>query len=174
MKYTEERVVEMIHRDYSGKKILVLAPVVRSRKGHYRELFDSLRRKGYLYVRVDGGLKEITEGMKLDRYKNHDIEVVIDKMMVKDNQDENRLKKSLTTVNSGSSIEHIPALLTALCTVYDCLFSQMPPEMLLHPFLHKLFQRFQCLQLIDPGPVHLQAGHPAEYRFLSFHLSEYK
>ena len=97
VKYTEERVVEMIHRDYSGKKIMILAPVVRSRKGHYRELFDSLRRKGYLYVRVDGGLKEITEGMKLDRYKNHDIEVVIDKMMVKDNQDENRLKKSVAT-----------------------------------------------------------------------------
>ena len=76
---------------------MVLAPLVRSRKGHYRELFDSLRRKGYLYVRVDGGLKEITEGMKLDRYKNHDIEVVIDKMMVKDNQDENRLKKSVAT-----------------------------------------------------------------------------
>ena len=76
---------------------MVLAPLVRSRKGHYRELFDSLRRKGYLYVRFDGGLKEITEGMKLDRYKNHDIEVVIDKMMVKDNQDENRLKKSVAT-----------------------------------------------------------------------------
>ena len=59
VKYTEEKVVEMIHRDYSGRKILVLAPVVRSRKGHYRELFESLRRKGYLYVRVDGGLKEI-------------------------------------------------------------------------------------------------------------------
>ena len=97
VKYTEERVVEMIHRDYSGKKILVLAPFVRSRKGHYRELFDSLRRKGYLYVRVDGGLKEITEGMKLDRYKNHDIEVVIDKMKVKDDQDDNRLKKSVAT-----------------------------------------------------------------------------
>ena len=97
VKYTEERVVEMIHRDYSGKKILVLSPVVRSRKGHYRELFDSLRRKGYLYVRVDGGLKEITEGMKLDRYKNHDIEVVIDKMKVKDDQDDNRLKKSVAT-----------------------------------------------------------------------------
>ena len=87
----------MIHRDYSGKKIMVLAPLVRSRKGHYRELFDSLRRKGYLYVRVDGGLKEITEGMKLDRYKNHDIEVVIDKMKVKDDQDDNRLKKSVAT-----------------------------------------------------------------------------
>lgn len=97
VKYTEERVIEMIHRNYSGKKIMVLAPLVRSRKGHYRELFDSLRRKGYLYVRVDGGLKEITEGMKLDRYKNHDIEVVIDKMKVKDDQDDNRLKKSVAT-----------------------------------------------------------------------------
>ena len=97
VKYTEAKVVEMIHRDYSGRKILVLAPVVRSRKGHYRELFESLRRKGYLYVRVDGGLKEITEGMKLDRYKNHDIEVVVDKMAVKENQDDSRLKKSVAT-----------------------------------------------------------------------------
>ena len=97
VKYTEEKVVEMIHRDYSGRKIMVLAPVVRSRKGHYRELFESLRRKGYLYVRADGVLKEITEGMKLDRYKNHDIEVVVDKMAVKDEQDDNRLKKSVAT-----------------------------------------------------------------------------
>ena len=97
VKYTEEKVVEMIHRDYSGRKIMVLAPVVRSRKGHYRELFESLRRKGYLYVRADGVLKEITEGMKLDRYKNHDIEVVVDKMSVKDEQDDNRLKKSVAT-----------------------------------------------------------------------------
>ena len=97
VKYTEEKVVEMIHRDYSGRKILVLAPVVRSRKGHYRELFESLRRKGYLEVRVDGGWKEITEGMKLDRYKNHDIEVVVDKMAVKENQDDSRLKKSVAT-----------------------------------------------------------------------------
>ena len=97
VKYTEDKVVEMIHRDYSGRKIMVLAPVVRSRKGHYRELFESLRRKGYLYVRVDGMLKEITEGMKLDRYKNHDIEVVVDKMAVKDGQDDHRLKKSVAT-----------------------------------------------------------------------------
>ena len=97
VKYTEDKVVEMIHRDYSGRKIMVLAPVVRSRKGHYRELFESLRRKGYLYVRVDGMLKEITEGMKLDRYKNHDSEVVVDKMAVKDGQDDHRLKKSVAT-----------------------------------------------------------------------------
>ena len=83
VKYTEEKVIEMIGRDYAGRKILILAPLVRSRKGHYRELFEGLRRKGYLHVRVDGDLLEITQGMKVDRYKNHDIEVVIDRMAVK-------------------------------------------------------------------------------------------
>ena len=105
VKYTEERVVEMIHNDYSGKNIMILAPLVRSRKGHYRELFDSLRRKGYLYVRVDDTVREITEGMKVDRYKNHNIEVVIDKMAVRDGQNDDRLKKSITTaMKSGDGL----------------------------------------------------------------------
>ena len=105
VKYTEERVVEMIHKDYSGRKIMILAPLVRSRKGHYRELFESLRRKGYIYVRVDGTVREITEGMKVDRYKNHNIEVVIDKMAVKDGQNDDRLKKSVTTaMKSGDGL----------------------------------------------------------------------
>lgn len=82
VKYTEEKVVEMIQHDYAGRRILILAPLVRSRKGHYRELFESMRRKGYLNIRVDGELQEITRGMKVDRYKNHDIEVVIDKLKV--------------------------------------------------------------------------------------------
>ena len=94
VKYTEEKVIEMVTHDYAGKKILILAPVVRSRKGHYRELFESMRRKGYLHVRVDGEVLEITRGMKVDRYKNHDIEVVIDRMAVKDSVDD-RLKKSV-------------------------------------------------------------------------------
>jgi len=94
VKYTEEKVIEMITHDYAGRRILILAPLVRSRKGHYRELFESLRRKGYLHVRVDGELHEITQGMKVDRYKNHDIEAVIDRMAVKDTIDE-RLKKSV-------------------------------------------------------------------------------
>ena len=80
VKYTEERVLEMILHDYAGHKILILAPLVRSRKGHYRELFEAMRRKGYLNIRIDGELQEITRGMKVDRYKNHDIEVVIDKL----------------------------------------------------------------------------------------------
>ncbi len=94
VKYTEEKVIEMVTHDYVGKKILILAPVVRSRKGHYRELFESMRRKGYLHVRVDGEVLEITRGMKVDRYKNHDIEVVIDRIAVKDSIDD-RLKKSI-------------------------------------------------------------------------------
>ena len=94
VKYTEEDVLHLILEHYNGKRIYLLAPVVLSRKGHYRELFDSIRKKGYLYARVDGELMEVTEGMKVDRYKNHDIEVVIDKLAVND-KDEERLKKSL-------------------------------------------------------------------------------
>ena len=95
VKYTEEKVLDMILHDYAGKKIFILAPLVKSRKGHYRELFESMRRKGYLNIRVDGELLEITRGMKVDRYKNHDIEVVIDKLQVSD-KDEDRLKKSVS------------------------------------------------------------------------------
>ena len=98
VKYTEERVVEMIQEDYAGRRILILAPLVRSRKGHYRELFEAMRRKGYLNIRVDGVMKEITQGMKVDRYKNHDIEVVIDKLEVRGKGQEasfERLKKSV-------------------------------------------------------------------------------
>lgn len=96
VKYTEEQILDLIHRDYKGRKIFILAPLVRTRKGHYKELFEQVRKKGYLYVRVDGEVKEIVHGMKLDRYKNHDIEVVIDKMAV-NGQDETRLKQSVAT-----------------------------------------------------------------------------
>ena len=96
VKYTEEKVIEMILHDYAGRKILILAPLVRGRKGHYRELFESMRRKGYLHVRIDGEVQEIVPGMKLDRYKSHDIEVVIDRLAVKGTPDE-RLKKSVQT-----------------------------------------------------------------------------
>ena len=96
VKYTEEDVLRMIHERYGGKPVFILAPLVRNRKGHYRELFESMRRKGYLYIRVDGEVKEITRGMKVYRYKNHNIEVVIDKLVAHDKDDE-RLKKSVAT-----------------------------------------------------------------------------
>ncbi len=96
VKYTEEKIIDMILHDYAGKRIFILAPLVRSRKGHYRELFEAMRRKGYLTMRVDGEIVEIKQGMKVDRYKNHDIEVVIDKLAVKtDGMADERLKKSV-------------------------------------------------------------------------------
>ena len=104
VKYTEEQVLEMIFTEYIGKAIYILAPLVRQRKGHYRELFESMRRKGYLYIRVDGEVVEITRGMKVDRYKNHNIEVVVDKLIVQDKDDE-RVKKSVkTAMRQGEGI----------------------------------------------------------------------
>ena len=97
VKYTEEKVIDMIQNNYAGHKILILAPLVRGRKGHYRELFESMRKKGYLHIRIDGEVQEIRQGMKVDRYKTHDIEVVIDRLMVKEGvtpKDE-RLKKTV-------------------------------------------------------------------------------
>ena len=100
VRYTEEKVVDMIMSDYQEHKIYILAPLVRNRKGHYRELFEQMRRKGYLYIRVDGEVQELTRGMKVDRYKNHNIEVVIDKMKLGDQDAETlreRLSKTVST-----------------------------------------------------------------------------
>ena len=96
VKYTEEEVLKMILTDYSGKRIFILAPLIRNRKGHYRDLFENMRKKGYLYARIDGEVREIESGMKLDRYKNHNIEVVVDKLQVRD-KDNERLRKSVET-----------------------------------------------------------------------------
>ncbi|QUB64779.1 excinuclease ABC subunit UvrA [Prevotella melaninogenica] len=100
VKYTEEKVVDMIMSDYQDRKIYILSPLVRNRKGHYRELFEQMRRKGYLYIRVDGEVQELTRGMKVDRYKNHNIEVVIDKMKLggtETNTLRERLAKTVST-----------------------------------------------------------------------------
>ena len=97
VRYTEERVLQLIGDHYAGHAIYMLAPLVRSRKGHYRELFEQLRRKGYLNVRVDGEMQELKQGMKVDRYRNHDIEVVVDKMKVTDGEATTRLKKTVAT-----------------------------------------------------------------------------
>ncbi len=93
--YTDEKIRELILEKYNGQKINILAPIVRSRKGHYRELFESVTKQGFLKVRVDGEMKDVTRGMKLDRYKTHDIEVVIDRLKV-DATSEKRLKESIT------------------------------------------------------------------------------
>ena len=101
VKYTEEKIVDMILHDYADKAVYILAPLVRQRKGHYRELFESLRRKGYLYVRVDGEIKEIVRGMKTDRYKNHNIEVVIDKLRVRPDDGERLAQTIATAMRQG-------------------------------------------------------------------------
>lgn len=94
VKYTEEQILDLMLSDYGGKAVFILAPLVRSRKGHYRELFDAMRRKGYLNIRVDGEMLDLMEDMKVDRYKNHNIEVVVDKLVVSD-KDTERLKKGI-------------------------------------------------------------------------------
>ena len=96
VRYTEEKIIELILEKYQGRRTYILAPLVRNRKGHYKELFEQVRRKGYLTVRIDGELREITHGMKLDRYKNHTIELVVDKLVV-DKDDERRLQESVKT-----------------------------------------------------------------------------
>lgn len=94
VKYTKDRIVDLIVDTYNGKKIYVLAPLVKNRKGHYKELFENLRKKGYIYVRIDGELKELAYGMKLNRYQNHSVELVVDRMRASSN-DMQRLRSSV-------------------------------------------------------------------------------
>ena len=100
VQYTDNQIIDLILREYAGQKVLVLAPMVNNRKGHYKELFDTIRRKGYLHVRVDGEVQEITPGMKLDRYKNHTIEVVVDRLKLKGENEED-LKRLRATVDKA-------------------------------------------------------------------------
>ena len=95
--YTDEQIVEMIAKEYAGKKIYLLAPLVNNRKGHYKELFDTVRKKGFLQVRVDGAIKDLVFGMKVDRYSNHNIELVVDKLRVtqEGEEDTRRLRQSV-------------------------------------------------------------------------------
>jgi excinuclease ABC subunit A len=107
VKYTEEQILDIVMKDFAGKKIYVLAPVVQGRKGHYRELFEQIRRNGYIYARIDGEIEEVVPGMRIDRYKNHDIEVVIDRLSVHA-KDQARLKKSLSAaLRQGKGVSMI-------------------------------------------------------------------
>ena len=104
VKYTEEKIIDLILESYEGEKVMLLAPLVRTRKGHYKELFESVRKRGFLTVRVDGEIREILPGMKLDRYKNHDIEVVVDKL-IPHAKDLERLKRSVArTLEMGNGL----------------------------------------------------------------------
>ena len=104
VKYTDSQILELILEKYIGKKIYILAPVVRNRKGHYKELFEQIRKKGYLNVRVDGEIREIIPGMRVDRYKNHNIEILIDKLVVS-NKFADKLQSSVrTAMKQGSGL----------------------------------------------------------------------
>ncbi|MEL7599380.1 MAG: excinuclease ABC subunit UvrA [Proteiniphilum sp.] len=104
VKYTDEQILELILEKYIGKKIYILSPAVRNRKGHYKELFEQIRKKGYLHVRVDGEVREIIPGMRVDRYKNHNIEILIDKLVVS-NKFADKLKASVrTAMKQGSGL----------------------------------------------------------------------
>ncbi|MGM0532253.1 MAG: excinuclease ABC subunit UvrA, partial [Bacteroidota bacterium] len=104
VKYTDDQIVDLISKEYSEKKVIILAPLIQGRKGHYKELFEKYRKKGYLNIRIDGNLQEIQPGMKVERYKNHHIELVIDKLMIGEKEGK-RLKQSVkTAMDEGKGI----------------------------------------------------------------------
>ena len=101
VQYTDNQILDLILREYAGQKVLILAPMVNNRKGHYKELFETIRRKGFLHVRVDGEVQEIYSGMKLDRYKNHTIEAVVDRLKLKTDNDKEDLKRLRASVDQA-------------------------------------------------------------------------
>ena len=101
VQYTDDQILDLILREYAGQKVLILAPMVNNRKGHYKELFETIRRKGFLHVHVDGEVQEIYSGMKLDRYKNHTIEAVVDRLKLKTESDEEDLKRLRASVDQA-------------------------------------------------------------------------
>lgn len=104
VRYTEEQILELLLQRYEGKKVLLLAPVVKQRKGHYKELFEQLRKKSFLTVRVDGKLREITYGMKLDRYKIHSVEVQTDKLTISEKNHDRLLASLRLTLKEGDGV----------------------------------------------------------------------
>lgn len=137
VKYTEEQILKLIHENYNGEAVFILAPLVRARKGHYKELFEHVRKKGYLNVRVDGEMREIVHGMKLDRYKNHDIEVVIDKLVISE-KNAQRIKESVQIAmkqgggsiiiakKNDGSVRHFSRLL--MCPTSGIAYSDPAPH----------------------------------------------
>ena len=101
VRYTEEQILDLLLSEYLDKRIILLAPLVKNRKGHYKELFETIRRKGYLYARIDGEMQEVLPDMKLDRYRNHSIEVVIDRLRVQDKDDKRLIQSVATAMKQG-------------------------------------------------------------------------
>ena len=119
VKYTDDQILNLIQENFTGKRTMILAPIVRGRKGHYRELFEQIKKKGFLYARVDGEVTELTHGYKVDRYKNHNIEIVIDKMIVGDS-DRKRLRDSVDiAMKHGQGVIQILDVETGVLRFYS-------------------------------------------------------
>ena len=101
--YSDDQIIQLILEEYMDKKVIILSPLIKARKGHYRELFDSLSRQGFLRVRVDGEILDLTPGMRVDRYKTHDIELIVDRIRIK--QDENYLKRLIESLKTAMYTE---------------------------------------------------------------------
>ena len=104
VRYTEEQILDLLLNEYLDRRVILLAPLVKNRKGHYRELFETIRRKGYLYARIDGEMQEIVPDMKLDRYRNHTIEVVIDRLRVQDKDDKRLIQSVAIALKQGDGL----------------------------------------------------------------------
>jgi excinuclease ABC subunit A len=144
IKYSEEKIIQQILKQFHNKKIIILAPVIRGRKGHYRELFDQTRKKGYTKVRVDGEIKELVPGLQLDRYKTHDIEVVVDRIIVKKDR-RDRLASSLEI---------------ALKLGQDFIFIQEVDNDNLHPFSKHLMCPDSGISYEEPNPNSFSFNSP--------------
>lgn len=156
VKYTEEQILDLIFKDYDGQKIYVLAPLVRSRKGHYKELFESIRRKGYLNVRVDGEMREVRPGMKLDRYRNHDIEVVIEKLVVNEKY-RHRLQDAVElAIRQGDG-------LMMILSVPEDVIPGVAGEGVLRHYSRRLMCPVTGLSYSDPAPHNFSFNSPQGY-----------
>ncbi|MDR3119560.1 MAG: excinuclease ABC subunit UvrA [Mediterranea sp.] len=144
IRYTEQQIQDLLINNYTDKKIFILAPVVRSRKGHYKELFENIQKKGYLQVRVDGKIQEIKYGMKLDRYKNHDVEIVIDKMVVSQGFNERLMKSATEAMQQGEG----------MLMVLDA------DTMKVHYYSKQLMSPLSNLSYKDPAPHNFSFNSP--------------
>ena len=144
VKFTEDQIVNLIVERYEGCRTYILAPIVRSRKGHYKDLFEQLRKKGYLHVRVDGEIREIMHGMKLDRYKNHNIEILIDKLVVSAS-DEQRLRQSVALAMKQGE---------GLLMVLDADTNE------LRHYSRSLMDPFTGISYSEPGPNNFSFNSP--------------
>lgn len=163
VKYTDEQIVELILKDYEGKKIYLLAPLVRGRKGHYRELFEQIRKKGFLHVRVDGELREITHNMKVDRYKIHDIEVVIDRLLISEKDRKRLLASMQKAMQQGNGVVMI-APTSPPTPLPGEMGAGSPPEgAAARYYSRKLMCPTTGISYDEPAPHHFSFNSPHGY-----------